>query len=143
MEDAKEPRTGAGPQAQPPASTPAPTPARAAMGPAPAAPPARAETGAVSRDVIVEVDGAAWSVRVLGRGWAGGPPSRAPLLLVGFERLGEGAPERREAWVAAPTLEAMAPMHLEAVWREAVVVGEGWKPAPFFPEIAARGARDG
>lgn len=115
-----------------------PTPARTAMAPVPATegPPAPGPSA------TVEVDGSVWRVRVVGRTLGGRAPTAVPLLLLGFERP-EGAPEEdREGWAAAPGLDAMGPAALESAFRGARPPRHPWVPAPFFPEIAARGGRD-
>lgn len=117
----------------------APTPARAAMAP----PPAPDGSSTPEPLATFELDGALWSVRVLGRTLGGGSPTAVSLLLLGFEGP-EGEPGGRpEAWVAARGLEELGPARLEAACREAVLPRNPWVPAPFFPEIAARGGKDG
>lgn len=93
--------------------------------------------------VAFEMDGAPWSARVLGRTLGGGSPSAVPLLLLGFEGPEGAAPSRREAWVAALGLDELGPARLEATCRHAIPPRDPWVPAPFFPEIAARGGKDG
>lgn len=117
----------------------APTPARAAMAP----PPAPEGPSTPEPLATFEMDGAPWSVRILGRTLGGGSPTAVSLLLLGFQGP-EGAPcGYREAWVAARGLDELGPERLEVACREAVPPRLPWVPAPFFPEIAARGGKDG
>lgn len=122
-----------------PQGTAAPTPARAAMAPPPA--PDDAPTPGPVR--TVGVDGDLWSVRVLGRTLGGGSPTAVSLLLLGFVGPEGTHSGRREAWVAARSLDELSPLRLEAACREALPPRDPWAPAPFFPEIAARGGKDG
>jgi hypothetical protein len=117
----------------------APTPAREAMAPPPA--PEGSSTPAIL--ATFELDGALWNARVLGRTLGGGPPTAVSLLLLGFEGPEGDRSERREAWVAARSLDELSPLRLETVCREALPPRDPWEPAPFFPEIIARGGKDG
>jgi len=68
----------------------------------------------------IEVEGSAWTVRVLGRSGAVSGRRGAPLLLLGFaprEPGGEGA--EREALIVGSTLDALSETELERAFRGA------------------------
>ena len=117
-----------------------PTPVRALMeGSGEPAPP---EVAPDAESASLEVDGACWTVRVLGRSMIGAPPSATHVLLLTFTA--EERPERalREAWVVGRSLSALAPASLEAAFRTSAPPREPGK-RPFFDEGVRRARRDG
>jgi hypothetical protein len=62
----------------------------------------------------IEIDGARWTVQLLGRSAGGGVRGTAPLLLLGFSPASAGpAPVGREALVVAETLAGLSKDQLE------------------------------
>lgn len=116
----------------------APKPVRAAMGSAPT-PPEEVSPRPIPTEATVEVDGARWVIRELGRSGS----SSASLLLVGFFHPEETDGPRREAWVVAKGLEQLTELQLEAAWRSGRPFVPPGTRRPFFPEIADRSSKDG
>ena len=114
-----------------------PTPVRAVMGPA--STPAEEVAAPPPPDVHVAVDGVRWAVRTLGRSGT----ASAPLLLLGFFHPDDPPEPRREALVVARRLEELTELQLEAAWRASGPYVPPGTRRPFFPEIAARGVKDG
>jgi hypothetical protein len=111
---------------------------RSAVGPVTAAAPGAAAP-VPHPDGALEVDGVRWAVRELGR--AGSP--KIPLLLLGFFHPDEPEEPRREALVAARGLEGLTELELEAAWRAGRAHVRAGTRRPFFPEITARGGKEG
>lgn len=142
--DIAGPVPGEGPPALPPAEESGaqpspPTPVRAVMAASPPPGAARQEGG----EATVEADGVRWAVRVLGRSWAGSASAAAHLLLVGFFHPEDAAVPRREALVVARSLTQLTELQLEAAWRTAQAPQPADTRKPLFPEIAAKGGKEG
>lgn len=119
---------------------PPPLPVRSTM----SAPPSPQQAGAVQAPtphvrVELEMEGVRWVVRELGR--SGSP--RAPLLLLGFFHPDDPEEPRREALVTARGLDGLTELQVEAAWRASIGHVRAGTRRPFFPEVTARGARDG
>lgn len=123
-----------------PAPDTKPTPVRALM--ESSGEPAPPEVAPDAESVSLEVDGACWTVRVLGRSMIGAPPSATHVLLLAFAA--EERPERalREAWAVGRSLSALAPAALEAAFRTSAPPREPGK-RPFFDDGVRRARRDG
>ena len=121
------------------APTSPPTPVRAAMGAS--APPEAARP--VGEEAALDADGVCWAVRVLGRSSAGSAAAAAPLLLLGFFHPEDGALPRKEALVVARSLNLLTELQLELAWRTAQAPQPTGTRKRIFPEIAAKGGKEG
>jgi hypothetical protein len=106
------------------------------MGPA-STPPA--ESAAPAPETICDAEGVRWVVRALGHSGS----SRAPLLLLGFFHPDDPGEHRRESLVVARALEHLTELQLEAAWRAGGPPVQPGTRRPFFPEIVARGGKEG
>lgn len=149
--ESTEPREES-PEAEAPAPGPergtappvAPTPVRAALAsaaPASAAPAQAPGQKAAPPEATFEIEGVRWVVRLLGRSGAGA--ANTPLLLLGFFHPDDALTARREAWAVARDLDALSDLQLESAWRAGTPAASGGERKAFFPEIAARGAKEG
>ena len=133
------------PEAERGAAPPAPTPVRAARAgasvtpesgetaaPRPAAPPPEA---------TLEAEGVRWAVRVLG--CSGSGAASTPLLRLGFFHPDDPGTPRREAWAVARGLDALTQLQVEGAWRAGTPPAPAGERRAFFPEIAARGTKEG
>lgn len=142
--DIAGPVPGGEPPALPPAEEPRaqpspPTPVRSVMA---ASPPPEAAWPA-GEETVLEADGVNWTVRVLGRSLAGSASAAAHLLLVGFFHPEDAALPRREALVVARSLAQLTELQLEAAWKTAQAPQAAGTRKPIFPEIAAKGGKEG
>jgi hypothetical protein len=116
-----------------------PTPVRSAM----AAPPSPEAARQASGGVVLEADGIRWAVRVLGRSSSGSASAAAPLLLLGFFHPEDAALPTREALVVARALAQLTELQLDAAWRTGQPPQPPGTRKPIFPEITAKGGKDG
>ena len=139
---------GPAPGEEPPALPPAeeqgappspPTPVRSAM----AAPPSPEAARQAREEAVLEADGTRWAVRVLGRSSSGSASAAAPLLLLGFFHPEDPDLPRKEALVVARALTQLTELQLEAAWRAGQTPQPPGTRKPIFPEIAAKGGKDG
>lgn len=134
--------TPARPEPPPAAAGGAPVPVRSLMAASTPAP----ETPAPEppRERVIEVEGRALAVRVLGKAFAGPAAAPVPLLVLGYFLDGDGASPWREVLVPGRALDDLTSDDLiDGLARARPPVPPDSR-APFFPEIVAKGdKRDG
>ena len=89
----------------------------------------------------VELDGATWTVRVLGRSGRAGDRS-PPLLLLGFWPERGAGEHTREATIVARTLAELSPTRLQEALARSIPPPQSERRKPFF-DAASQGRRGG